>query len=104
MRALATIRNRFAHRLPVKSFDDPQVSGQLDNLTLHTVYSEYPSPLHEGSTGSPVEAITTGRERFIINARLMLVLLMRDMRLHDHHSNQFRPLPAAPVGPPRPGI
>jgi len=97
MKAMATVRNRFAHLLEVKSFDHPKITGHLDNLILHTVYNEYPHPLHDGSSGEAVEPIPTGRDRFIVNARLMLVLLMRDTRLHIIHSNQFQPLPAPPV-------
>lgn len=101
LQGIANIRNQFAHRLAMKSFDDASLQADLKTLTLHTVYKRYPDPFHDGDTSMEVEAASTNRDRFIINIRLLLVLLLRDLRLHLPNSNQFQPLPK--LAGPAPG-
>jgi hypothetical protein len=92
---MGAIRNAFAHRLSIKSFDHAALRDNWSTLTLHTAYKRYPHPFHAGES-IEVEPCTTKRECFIINARIIMVLLMRDMRLHSPNSNLPQPLPAAP--------
>jgi hypothetical protein len=98
--ALADIRNVFAHKLTIHTFEanNPKLKEGLDRLILHTVYQWYPHPFYDGDSNIEVEAPTSARETFIVNLKILLVLLMRDLRLHLPHSNNFNPLPAAPGG------
>jgi hypothetical protein len=79
--------------LPILSFDHADLQVHIAKLSLHTVYQRYPHPFHEGDS-IEVEPCPTNRDRFIVNARVLLVLFMRDMRLHLPNSNQFQPLSA----------
>ena len=99
LEGISGIRNQFAHRLSIVSFDadDKVLKDGLDNLKLHDIYKRYPHPLYDGDADVDVEAPAGMRERFIVNARILLVVFMRDHRLHLPYSNQFQPLPNAPA-------
>ena len=97
LNAIVRIRNIFAHRLDVTSLD--QDNGELRKATakliLQTRYNHYPHPFHDGNS-ERVEAPADMRETLIINMRICMVLLMRDLKLHQAYTNIFTPLPRAP--------
>lgn len=98
LEAIASIRNLFAHKLSIVSFeeDDKLLKEGLENLKLHAAYKWYPHPLYEGDSNFEVEVPRNARDRFVINAKVLLVLFMRDHTMHLPFSNQFAPLTAAP--------
>ena len=58
LEAMAAVRNEFAHRLPIQSFDDAALQANLVKLTLHTAYQRYPHPLHDGDCAFRLIATT----------------------------------------------
>ena len=103
--AIADLRNLFAHRLDINAFDAaaPKQTAHFARLALHKAYVAYPHPLFEGDSNFNVEQPKDLRETFVVNIKILLVLLMRDFRVHLPYSNQFHPLPPAPtVGAPVP--
>lgn len=96
---ISEIRNFFAHGLTVRSFDtsDKGLDDSFAKLTLHGLYRKYPSPFWSGDSAHEVETTPDRRSLFIVNLKLLLVLLMRDMAMHQPNSNQFNSLPGLPL-------
>jgi hypothetical protein len=93
---IAEIRNVFAHKLTIPSFEtkDNGLDRGLEKLTLHLRYAKYPAPFWQGDSEYDVEKPTNKRETLITNIKILLVLLMRDMYLHQPYTNLPVPLPA----------
>jgi hypothetical protein len=89
---IAEIRNFFAHNL-VASFDstDKAMTTALTKLTLHDGRTHYPFHQAERDSEYPIEPVRNQRERFIVNLKLVLVMLMRDRSRHVTWSNHRLP-------------
>jgi hypothetical protein len=92
---IAEIRNVFAHKLTIASIEaeDNGLERGLEKLTLHSRYARYPAPFWQGDSDYEVEKPTSKRETLITNIKVLLVLLMRDMYLHQAYTNFPVPLP-----------
>jgi len=81
---IAEIRNLFAHRLTISSFDgvDEKIATSFTRLKLHEKYKSFPSPFWDGNIEYVIPECKTRREVFTTNVQVLLFLLMRDMRVH----------------------
>lgn len=97
--AFRIIRNVFAHDLPVTSFatSNKKLRKAFPKLTLHTKHKHYPSPFWDGPSQYRIPKPKTNRAIFLANMKIVLALLMRDLRTHLAYSNQWTPLPKAPL-------
>jgi DNA-binding MltR family transcriptional regulator len=88
LKALATIRNFFAHDLTA-SFDssDAKFLRAMTRLTLHEGRTHYPHHLCGGDSKVDIEKTDTNQTRFLVNLKLALVMLMRDRMSHHAHTN-----------------
>jgi hypothetical protein len=95
LEGIAQIRNVFAHQLAISSFDDPdeQLAEGFEMLKLHQGRAHYPSSFWIGDTTEPLGPVSTRREVFIVNLRIALLLLQRDMGSHLPYTNAGRPIP-----------
>jgi len=95
---MCKIRNLFAHELKM-SFDSTEkpMTKALARLTLHTVYTKYPSPLWGGDTEYDVEVPQSNQDKFVVNLKLLLCLTMRDLIAHRPYRNDAEALPGPPV-------
>jgi hypothetical protein len=95
---ISEIRNFFAHNLEIKEFTGPnsKLDESFAKLSLHTIYSTYPSPFWDGPSEFDVESVSDRRSQFIINLKLVLIFLMRDMKRHEIYSNEPKALPPPP--------
>src|SRR5262245_32276405 len=91
LRAIAGVRNFFAHNLGASSFDEAneELKAAMDALTLHKGRIYYP---HPEDSDQPIPAVNSGEDKFIVNLQLGLILLMRDRVSHQPHTNQRRKL------------
>jgi hypothetical protein len=96
---VSEIRNVFAHQLQIDSLDQPvkRLTEGLNKLQLHTEYKWYPSPLWAGNSTYRVGRPSKCRTKFITNMKIILLLLMRDMRVHGHRNNIPMTLPQFPL-------
>ena len=86
---VAEIRNFFAHNLDA-SFDskDKHLTDAMDKLCLHEGRKVYPHHIYDGDTKLPIEDISTTRDKFLVNLKLCLIMLMRDRMSHETWSNK----------------
>jgi hypothetical protein len=99
---ISEIRNRFAHKLTVHTFEDEALKDGFDKLELHNHYSKFPDPFQEGDSEHLVEPPKDRRATFITNLQLLLVILMRDYQRHFAHSNYAKPIGKLPRDYPLP--
>jgi hypothetical protein len=93
---IAEMRNKFAHRLDVHSFNDSSLDEHFKKLKLHTLYKKFPHPFAEGDSDENVPSPSTRRGVFIVNLQLLLTILLRDYGSHFSHSNHAKPLGKLP--------
>ena len=89
LHGLSQIRNYFAHNLEPKF--DSQTKDVLDAmllLTLHVNKKYYPRHLDNRESEVEIEAVATNRDKFIINLKLCLIVLMHDRVSHVTWSNK----------------
>jgi hypothetical protein len=106
MYGIVEIRNMFAHKLDMR-FDssEQKLSEAAAKITLHEGRRFYPNPLTEqDSEYEIVEPTTEVRDRFLVNLKICLLLLMRDRNLHIQWTNipmnQLRTSDGAVLPPP----
>jgi hypothetical protein len=88
MKGIAAVRNFFAHNLNVSfASQDKKLQKALSQLTLHENRTHYPHHLFGPDSGTLIEPVTTPQERFVVNLKLALIMLMRDRVSHEPHSN-----------------
>jgi hypothetical protein len=90
---IRTIRNRFAHRLHVNSFDHPEIAGQVDNLTFIETFmirdGELAGIQYRGPTGEvEVTGWNNSIEDFFGTRRLRF---QHTCNLLRHGINEARP-------------
>lgn len=90
--ALIQVRNLFAHNLNVTfaSTDEKMVKA-IAALSLHEGKTHFPHHLYATETGEAIGPVETPRDRFIVNLKFCLIMLMRDRVSHHMHSHD--PLP-----------
>lgn len=88
LKKIAHIRNVFAHEL-VASFESPEkeFAKNVAGLNLQIGRTHYPSPLFVGDSIHEVEMSTSPRDRFLVNIKIALCLLMQDMVVHQPYSS-----------------
>jgi hypothetical protein len=92
------IRNLFAHRLGISfDSDDKKMKKAIARMRLHEKYKKYPHPMWNGDSEYDVETPKDHQDRFIINLRILLCLLMRDDLLHRPNSNDPVELAKGPI-------
>ena len=86
---IAEIRNFFAHNLDA-SFDseDKQMVRAMQKLCLHNGKTVYPHHIYDGDTDLTIETVSTNRDKFLVNLKLCLIMLMRDRVSHETWSNK----------------
>ena len=91
MYGLSEIRNLFAHSISMK-FDNAnkKMSEFSDKLSLHELHTNYPSVNHLQDTGVPLEPVRNTREKFIVNLKLCLLMLIADYASHEPWCNTPR--------------
>jgi hypothetical protein len=88
MKGIAGVRNFFAHNLNVSfASQDKKLQNALSRLTLHENRTHYPHHLFRPDSDALIEPVTTSQERFVVNLKLALIMLMRDRVSHEAHSN-----------------
>jgi hypothetical protein len=89
MKAIPRVRNVFAHDLDA-SFDSPssRLDRAMDRLTLHNHRTHYPHHLYGPDSKHVIEPTDSNRDRFIVNLKLALLILMRDRCSHETYTNQ----------------
>lgn len=93
---IAEMRNKFAHRLDVHSFNDASLDEHFKKLKLHKLYKRFPHPFAKGDSDEKVQSPTSRRGIFIVNLQLLLTILLRDYGSHFSHSNHEKPLGRLP--------
>ena len=94
LQRLVRIRNYFAHHIDASfASSDEILTINLKRLTLHENKTHYPHHLFGPDTDLAIEPVNTPQERFIVNLKLALLILMRDRISHEPHTN--RPLTEA---------
>lgn len=91
---LAEARNFFAHNLDA-SFNSRKelMVDALKKLTLHEGRTHYPHHLFQRDRAGDkhkIEVVSNNRDKFIVNLKLCLILLMRDRVSHVTHSSEPR--------------
>jgi len=101
MYGISEIRNRFAHNLS-ENFDssDEKMKEYIEKLSLHLGITCYPMPLGKQEPEYEIEPTNTPRDKFIVNLKLALFILMRDQNKHYPWSNV--PMPEAKSQEPPP--
>ena len=85
---ISEIRNLFAHHLDMTFEGTDQRMGQaVQKLTLHEGRTKYPSPIWDGDTEHEIEIIGENRTRFLVNLKLCLIQLGKDLLRHEPHCN-----------------
>jgi hypothetical protein len=89
--AISRIRNHFAHHLSQSfSSTEKEFNKCLGRLTLHHGLKFYPNPLiSSGDTDEKIRKAANNKQLFLINVRLALIFLMRDMHLHVPYGNLY---------------
>jgi hypothetical protein len=94
MKGIARVRNFFAHHLDASfNSQNKDFTKPMSQLTLHQNRTHYPHHLFGSDSDIAVEPVNTPPERFIVNLKLALLILMRDRISHEPHTN--RPLTEA---------
>lgn len=85
---LTEARNYFAHNLDA-SFDSTaeKMVEAIKKLKLHENREFYPHHLFDQDSDHVIEPVTNNRERFEVNLKLCLLVLMRDRMSHVTWSN-----------------
>jgi hypothetical protein len=98
LRGIGKIRNVFAHQLAISSFDDPdaELTKGFKMLKLHKGRTRYPSSIWRGDITDARVRVSNKRKVFIVNLKIALALLQRDMSSHLPYSNAAAPLPGPP--------
>jgi Putative transposase len=88
MKSIAHVRNMFAHHLDV-SFSSANRDFQraMRRLTLHERRSHYPHHLYGSDSKYKIEPIKSDRDKFLVNLKLALLVLMRDRCSHEMYTN-----------------
>ena len=82
---ISEIRNFFAHNLNATlDAPDKKLREGMDKLTLHQHRTHYPELF--GTSDTPLMAIGSSRDLFIVNLQLGLHALMQDHVSHKPHS------------------
>ena len=83
MHAISEIRNLFAHNLRM-TFHSPseKLSKAMDKLTLHEGKMKYPHPFNRVDSEFDIEAISSSKQKFIVNLKLSLIHIMMDRDIH----------------------
>jgi DNA-binding MltR family transcriptional regulator len=91
MKGIAGVRNFFAHHLDA-SLDsvDKKFNKDMQRLTLHENRTHYPHHLFGPDSDVALEPVKSKRERFVVNLKLALIILMRDRISHHAHTNRPR--------------
>lgn len=91
MDAIYTIRNHFAHNLTTsfQSKDDDRFVSAWKTLILHERHAFYPHAFALDMKGDKVEEVSNRKDQFIVNLKLLLVLLYQDIRRHLPDSNRL---------------
>jgi hypothetical protein len=90
MKAIARVRNFFAHHLDASfSSQDKEFTKAMSLLTLHRNRTHYPHHLFGPDSDIAIEPISSEREKFAVNLKLSLIALMRDRIGHVPYSNQL---------------
>lgn len=86
---LSEARNFFAHNFDA-SFNskDKKMIDAMKKLRLHEGKAVYPHRIYDGDTKQPIEPISTNHDKFLINLKLCLIMLMRDRVSHETWSNK----------------
>jgi hypothetical protein len=94
MEAIYKIRNLFAHNLDMsfESTHQEMVASQK-KLTLHEGLTFFPTPFWPGDAIHPVDPVTDGQSRFIVNLKICLIFLMGDIHRHEPWCNTPKALP-----------
>lgn len=99
--AIYDIRNLFAHNLEMtfNFIGDTRMSDAFSKLTLHQMFTHYPHPFIRaaGATSEQLEEITDLKTQFIVNLKLVLVILFKDKERHLEGSNLPTPHESALV-------
>jgi hypothetical protein len=88
---LVKARNFFAHNLDA-SFDseEKKMVAAMQKLCLHEGKRVYPHHIYDGDTDQTIEPVSTNRDKFLVNLKLCLIILMRDRVSHEIWSNKSR--------------
>ncbi|WP_269585179.1 hypothetical protein [Roseibium sp. Sym1] len=91
LKGLAGVRNFFAHNLSA-SFNSPNkdLKQSIRRLTLQDDREFYPHHLWGPDTDHPIEEINSEKDKFVVNLKIALILLMRDRVAHHPNSNILR--------------
>lgn len=86
---LCHIRNLFAHNLDA-SFDsqEEKMIEEINKLILHDNKKYYPHHLFDKDSDFEIEPVISNRDRFLVNLRFCLRVLMRDRCSHVMSSNK----------------
>ena len=86
---IAKIRNIFAHRLGhVDSLSaDPDLTKGFQYLTLHKKYTHYPAINELQGEGIKIAAPINEGDIFIVNFRILRMILLNDKFYHRNRSN-----------------
>ena len=90
--AIYMIRNSFAHNLEM-SFDskDADFVKAMEKLTLHVGKTSWPGIIliagESVGQNPPIDPVTDGQSRFLVNLKIALTYLLEDNRTHFPHSN-----------------
>jgi hypothetical protein len=88
MHGICEIRNLFAHNMTMTfASSSEKLKTSLGKLELHDGVTKYPHPFFGGDSEDDIEKVTTPKEIFILNVKLSLIVLMRDRRIHQIHTN-----------------
>jgi hypothetical protein len=88
LQGITRIRNYFAHYMDASfNSSDKYFTDSLKRLTLHENRTHYPHHLFGPDSDVLIEPVTTEQERFIVNLKLALLILMRDRISHQPYSN-----------------
>ncbi len=86
--AVYEIRNLFGHNLEASfGSSDQKMRDAFKKLTLHDQHALYPFPFAIGMHGGRVEEVTDHKSQFIVNLKLLLLLLHLDQQRHLPDSN-----------------
>ena len=88
LQGLVRIRNYFAHHIDASfASSNEYLTKSLKRLTLHENRTHYPHHLFGPDTDLAIESVRTSQERFILNLKLGLLILMRDRISHEPYTN-----------------